>query len=221
MGIQERKERERERRKKQILLAAKRVFGSKGYGRATMEDIARAAELSPGTLYLYFRNKDELYASLSIRILHQLRLRLKDFQAGPNGPFPARIRRLRDALFEVYESDPLVLINMLHLQASDTLRNLSDPLLLEMQRISGDFLGIIPECFEEGMKEGEITEAYPRSLAELVWAMFSGLVLWEDSKRLISEKKRYLKTTLEVAFDLFARGLVKSRSLKPALEMNP
>ena len=76
MGIQERKERERERRRQQIMVAAKRVFTDKGFSKATMEDIAKEAELSPGTLYLYFKNKDELYASLSLRILQYLMIRL-------------------------------------------------------------------------------------------------------------------------------------------------
>ena len=67
MGIQERKQRERERRRQQIIVAAKRVFSERGFSKTTMEDIAREAELSPGTLYLYFKNKDELYASLSLR----------------------------------------------------------------------------------------------------------------------------------------------------------
>ena len=77
MGIKERKERERERRRQQIIVAAKRVFSEKGFNRATMEDIAQEAELSAGTLYLYFKNKDELYASMSLRILHYLLIRLE------------------------------------------------------------------------------------------------------------------------------------------------
>ena len=51
MGIQERKEREKERRRQQIMVAAKRVFSDRGFNKATMEDIAQEAELSPGTLY--------------------------------------------------------------------------------------------------------------------------------------------------------------------------
>ena len=46
------------------IVAAKRVFSEKGYSKSTMEDIAREAELSPGTLYLYFKNKDELFFSI-------------------------------------------------------------------------------------------------------------------------------------------------------------
>ena len=69
MGIKERKKREREMRRQQIMIAAKRIFTQKGYEKSTMEDIAREAELSPGTLYLYFKSKDELYASLCLRVL--------------------------------------------------------------------------------------------------------------------------------------------------------
>jgi AcrR family transcriptional regulator len=76
MGIKERKEREKERRRQQIMVAAKRVFSVKDFNRATMEDIAKEAELSPGTIYLYFKNKEELFASLSLRILHYMSIRL-------------------------------------------------------------------------------------------------------------------------------------------------
>ena len=69
MGIKERKEREREMRRQQIMVAAKSVFTQRGFEKSTMEDIAREAELSAGTIYLYFKSKDELYASLCLRVL--------------------------------------------------------------------------------------------------------------------------------------------------------
>jgi AcrR family transcriptional regulator len=59
------------------MVAAKRVFSIKNFNKATMEDIAREAELSPGTIYLYFKNKEELFASLSLRILHYMSIRLE------------------------------------------------------------------------------------------------------------------------------------------------
>jgi AcrR family transcriptional regulator len=88
MGIQERKEREKERRRQQIIVAAKRVFSEKGFNKATMEDIAKEAELSPGTLYLYFKNKEELYASLSLRILQYLHIRVTHVNKETDLPGP-------------------------------------------------------------------------------------------------------------------------------------
>jgi AcrR family transcriptional regulator len=77
MGIKERKEREKGRRRQQIMVAAKRVFSQRSFNKATMEDIAKEAELSPGTIYLYFKNKEELFASLSLRILQYMSIRLE------------------------------------------------------------------------------------------------------------------------------------------------
>ncbi len=76
MGIKERKKREKERRRQQIVVAAKKVFSDKGFNRATMDDIANEAEVSPGTLYLYFKNKEDIYASLSVRIIQYLQIRV-------------------------------------------------------------------------------------------------------------------------------------------------
>ena len=75
MGITERREREKEQRKNDIIDAAERVFFEKGHEIATMDDVAIEAELSKGTLYLYFKNKEDLYLAIHLRgnkILHSL-----------------------------------------------------------------------------------------------------------------------------------------------------
>lgn len=65
MGISERKEREKKQRKERILEAALRAFQERGFLNVTMSGIAEAAELSIGTLYLYFKNKEDIYAGLA------------------------------------------------------------------------------------------------------------------------------------------------------------
>ena len=105
MGIQERKEREKERRRQQIIVAAKRVFSEKGFNKATMEDIAKEAELSPGTLYLYFKNKEELYASLSLRILQYLHIRVSHVHKEPDANPVDKLDALMVAMYDVYDFD--------------------------------------------------------------------------------------------------------------------
>lgn len=65
MGITERKERERRQRRELVLEAARRLFQERGFLNVTMSDIAEASELSIGTLYLYFKNKEDIYAGLA------------------------------------------------------------------------------------------------------------------------------------------------------------
>jgi AcrR family transcriptional regulator len=64
MGVKERREREEGARLASILSAAERVFTKQGYFHARMDDIAEAAELAKGTLYYYFKSKDEIFVLL-------------------------------------------------------------------------------------------------------------------------------------------------------------
>ena len=210
MGIQERKEREKERRRQQIIVAAKRVFSEKGFNKATMEDIAKEAELSPGTLYLYFKNKEELYASLSLRILQYLHIRVTHVNREMDLPPDKKLKALMEAMYDVYDFDPLIIINMFHLQSSETLKNLSDDLLEEIKDLSQKSIGAIAKIFETGIKEGLYVDHHPVALADIFWSMFSGVVLWEASKKIISADKDYLKSTLATAFELFERGIRKN-----------
>jgi AcrR family transcriptional regulator len=210
MGIQERKEREKERRRQQIIVAAKRVFSEKGFNKATMEDIAKEAELSPGTLYLYFKNKEELYASLSLRILQYLHIRVTHVNKEAALTPEQKLSALMEAMYDVYDFDPLIIINMFHLQSSETLKNLSDSLLEEIKDLSQKSIGAIAKIFEEGIAKGIYLDRHPVALADIFWAMFSGVVLWEASKKIISADKDYLKSTLATAFELFERGIRKT-----------
>jgi len=210
MGIQERKEREKERRRQQIIVAAKRVFSEKGFNKATMEDIAKEAELSPGTLYLYFKNKEELYASLSLRILQYLHIRVTHVNKERSLSPDQKLSALMEAMYDVYDFDPLIIINMFHLQSSETLKNLSESLLEEIKELSKKSIGAIAKIFEEGMEKGIYIDRHPVALADIFWSMFSGVVLWEASKKIISSDKDYLKSTLATAFELFERGIRKS-----------
>ncbi len=66
MAITDRKEREKEKRRNDIIKAAEKLFFSRGYENVTMDEVAKEAELARGTLYLYFKNKDDIYIAIAI-----------------------------------------------------------------------------------------------------------------------------------------------------------
>ncbi len=73
VGTTERREREKQQRRDDILRTAQTLFFGKGFRDTTIDDIARAAELSRGTIYLYFQSKEEIYATVmekGLEILH-------------------------------------------------------------------------------------------------------------------------------------------------------
>jgi len=72
MGVGNRRQREREERRSDILDVAERIFADRGFAATTMGQVAAGVELSKGTLYLYFTSKDELYVATCLRFLGRL-----------------------------------------------------------------------------------------------------------------------------------------------------
>lgn len=209
MGIQDRKKREREQRRRQIMRAAHNVFSIKGFTKTTMEDIAREAELSPGTLYLYFKNKDELYASLSVEVLERLYEKLKRVYIKEARNPNVRIDHLKQSLYDVYQVDPLILLNLFHLQSSEILRNLAPPMLTTIRDLSKQSLEIISKIFAEGIENKVFIEKHPAALSDVMWALFSGIVMWEESKRIIRNKREANFPAFDTAFEIFSRGIAR------------
>ncbi len=73
-----RKQREREQRETSILSAAETLFAQKGYQQTSIEEIADMAEISPGTIYFYFKNKEDLLINLMDEMGHLVRKTLGD-----------------------------------------------------------------------------------------------------------------------------------------------
>ncbi len=97
MGTGERRERERRERRQEILDAARGLFWTHGFAGTTMPEVARAAELAPGTLYLYFPSKDALYAELLVEGYDRLLERLQGCVRRRTSP-----RRQAEALVDCF-----------------------------------------------------------------------------------------------------------------------
>ncbi len=210
MGIYERKQREKERRRQEILSAARDVFSKKGFNSATMEEIASRAELSPGTLYLYFKNKEELHTSLSIDILDYIGTEISKV-VEEDISVEEKVEKFLDVFIDVYDRDLSILINLFHLQSGETLHNLSEEVMGQLKKHSRKAHQAIVAVVKEGIDKGIFMEDHPVALADVVWATYSGVVLWVDSKRLLNDEKDFVKPTLKTAFDIVTRGL-KSKS---------
>ena len=77
MGIAERKEREKEELRERILIAAKRLFLEKGVEKTSIRNIADLIEYSPGSIYHYFKDKNEIFHALHQGGFQQLMSRME------------------------------------------------------------------------------------------------------------------------------------------------
>jgi hypothetical protein len=144
-----------------------------------------------------------------LRILQYLLIRVEHVNEEKDAGPEEKLKSLVDAMYDVYEFDPLIIINMFHLQSSETLKNLSPQLMEEIKVLSRKSLGSIAQIFREGVDKNIFIDRHPVALADTFWALFSGVVLWLTSKKIIDQRKDYLKQTLDVAFEIYCRGLKK------------
>lgn len=169
MGIAERKEREKQQRREEIVLAAQKVFFSKGFELATMDDIAAEAELSKGTLYLYFKSKEDLHMAVARKSIQLLRKHTTQATEG-EGNAIEKLGRMGRAAIEFSQTFPD------HMKAIMTLEEL-EPMALHVS--SSDVQQMIYEestvgsvvlLVEQGVQEKLIRADIPSLLvAHTLW----------------------------------------------------
>lgn len=209
MGIAERREREKRMRQRMIQDAALELFMQKGFYTVKMEDISEKAELSIATIYIYFKSKDELYASLIDIALEYLYKRIKDAFASEDLSPIEKFMAYKDALYKTYQKHPTILRIIIHIQLYDTLKTLDRKLLNHLNEKGRQIIDIFTGTYDKGVEQGIFKEGHGVAHADILWALFTGLVLWEDSKKKIDDRKDFLKPTLQRAFDVFCHGIQK------------
>lgn len=192
-----------------ILDAAIDVFAEKGFYSARIADVASRAGVADGTIYLYFKNKDELLLTIFEEKMSELIEGMQNAMQGETDPF----NRLR-------------IFARFHFQQVQTHRTLAEVLQVEL-RLSNKFLkeyrpeklwqylGIIGTCIREGQEAGNVrADLDPYVLS---WSFFGALdelaMQW-----ILNRRPRFtLEATAEMVADVFIRGITAPASLPTPL----
>lgn len=199
MGIAERKEREKIQRRNTIIDAAEEVFFREGIENASMEQVAKQAELSKGTLYLYFKSKNELYRAIIMRAFISLKRKIKDFIKKKENGFE-NVKTISKAYIE-FASEHLGYFNaILHFQ-NDVFnsQNLNDTLVQPLEG-GNAVIGVLVDAIEKGMEDQSILPNINSvETAFVLWSQITGLL------QVIQRKMRIIKVHYKIyEDDLFA-----------------
>jgi AcrR family transcriptional regulator len=182
MGIHERKEREKEQRREDILEAAKNVFFEKGLSAATMDEIAEAVELSKGTLYLYYSSKEDMYLAVMMRGLRLLTELFREVAENP-APTLQKLVSFGDA-FTKFSRDHNNFFRMfLFLQTPQFHKQVSESMTQschsENQILWNHVIGVI----QQGMSEGLIrSDLNPVEVGIIIWSSSTALLMRIDTE---------------------------------------
>ncbi len=206
MGLEERRERERAARREQILQAAREVFLQKGFGSATMDEIAQRAELGKGTLYSYFRTKEELYVTVMSEGLQILFDRIEETLSLPLGPEEI-IRRLGEVYYEYYLEHRDYFRVFFFLEHGEVSKELPRELIQGNIERGTRCLRLFAEVVERGIREGIFATVDPWKAAVAFWGATNGILfLFEEevNREIIGTDVEQL---IHYTMDLFIRGL--------------
>jgi AcrR family transcriptional regulator len=170
-------------RREEILAAAKVVFAERGFHQTAIADIARAANLSYGSVYWYFDSKEALFQALTEREEEALWRHVgSSLEEGNDGDDPQRtlIRGVR-ATFEFFAADPAA------------------ARLLSFERFTDD----IERLIVDAQRRGVVVDAPPRVLAFSVAALISSV-----AGHLAAEPGLGPDATAEVVVSLLLNGLL-------------
>ncbi|MCF8261643.1 MAG: TetR/AcrR family transcriptional regulator [Melioribacteraceae bacterium] len=176
MGTVERREREKLIRRNEIIDAAETIFFTKGFESATMDDVATESELSKGTLYLYFKSKDELYQAIVQRgavILHDLfEKATENVENGLCG-----VRAIGEAFVQFYNQFPNYHDAMMFDQSREAEINpqsKTDIATFEIKKQTNDlFIATIQRGIDDGSIRKDIN---PLMTSLLLWAEAMGVM---------------------------------------------
>lgn len=208
MGIAERKEREKQLRRDEIILAAEKVFFSRGFDYTTMDHIAEEAELSKGTLYLYFKSKEDLHMAVarkSIRLLREATLKATEGE----GNAVEKLGRMGRATIEFSRKDPdrmraiMTLEEMEPSTLSVTTTDVQDLIYKEST------VGTVIQLVEQGVKEKLIRADVPTMLiAHTLWMTVLSVVRFVTMKPALLEVLELTQDQiLESHFALVLNGI--------------
>ncbi len=209
MSTSERREREKAQRRQEILDAARQVFFERGFHQPTVDDVAARAEVSKGTIYLYFASKEEILAHL---LLEGLDLLLADMEAAfdPQPPQPeSTLRALANRYLAFSQAHPHYFRLIMAFDRGRFEEQIPAELYQQVLDRSLRGLDLLTQAIEIGKKAGLFQIKDPRRAAGSVWAALNGvLVLMAHPLR-----RQMLKTDLETMFqatlDLVIAGLKK------------
>ena len=178
MGKKDRKEREKQQRRNVIIDAAEKIIFSKGLDQSTMTEIAKEAELSKGTLYLYFKNKNELHVAITRRGSNLLNKKLVNIFSGDHSGIEL-IRLMGETYLEFVSNNPGYYNAFAHYEAlrdSNELQNSDIAQVCEENRRKA--MSLMVRALQIGMQDGTIKDSFdPKELAVLIWASTRGITM--------------------------------------------
>jgi AcrR family transcriptional regulator len=177
LSSQERREKERENRRSAILKAARKLFFDRGFKSVTVDNIAAKAEVSKGSVYLYFKSKEEIYTQILINDNITAFEGLKNKFAAKEAPAAELLLEFAEDYINYFLNDNelfrILMTFMLHADQMILTDEQNDQLL----QSTNDYIMFVSEILQKGIDSGEFSPAIKmRKAQNAIWGLLNGVI---------------------------------------------
>jgi AcrR family transcriptional regulator len=207
LGLEERRKRERENRKTAILKAARRLFLERGFKTVTVDSIAKKAELSKGSIYLYYNSKEEIYAHILLSDIDKFHDRISDLLQNPTSASEMLIR-LANIYVDFFLNDRELFRILMTFMLHTTDMNLPDNLNNQIIKTTNKTINIIEHVFQYGIERGEFPPTLNiRQSRNAIWGILNGVISLYLFTGIEAKRAELIHGNIRAALEIFIHGI--------------
>lgn len=180
MGPKEIKFREKLKKRKEILNAARALLFEKGLKATSIKQIAKIAEVGVGTIYFYYGSKKEIFVELQEEGLELLYTKIRQSHKD-NDPPAVKLKNTALSLLQ-FNDDSKNYYDIINYFLTTPEILLPPELKLKVDRHGDKIISFVGRVVEAGIKAGCFTKVDSRRFSILFWAALQGLIHYKKMK---------------------------------------
>lgn len=201
--------RRKEDRPAEILEAALVEFGSKGFAAARLDDIAKRAGCTKGTIFLYFANKEELLMAIARQFVVPRLEMAEQIVESHQGTMRELLEKLIRARWDAIACSN---ISMLPKLIFSEAANFPELARIYHSEIIARSHGLIERVLREGVTRGEFREMDVSNVARAAVAPVLMAALWKHTFALHLDNAHEISPFFETSLDLLLRGIARTET---------
>ncbi len=210
MGLLERRGKEKDNRKKNILKSARSLFFKKGFTKVTVDEIAKASELGKGSIYLYFNSKEEIYAQILLNDIDNFNEKV-DVLLEQKCSAAEMLKEFSHIYIDYFLNDSELFRILMTYMLQPAKMNLPDKLNAQILNANARSINVIGRILQMGVDTNEfLPELSIQKNQNALWGVLNGIIsLYIFSGSPASRRERIYSTT-NLALEIFIKGLKKT-----------
>jgi AcrR family transcriptional regulator len=186
-------------RRESIIEAAWKLFEQNGFEQTTVERIAALAELGKGTIYSYFKSKEEIFIAILEKKLDLLEEKMREAVANPGSAVDS-LYSLYDAFIE-YHRDRKGFIDTLFVQIDDQILYRLGGVVGGLKSKAAAWMEIVGKTIQWGIERGEFGPVDVERISQTIVGMILGLIIQFEMGQIKEDLAGFRDAVFKLIFD--------------------